>query len=289
MNESQKFFVPAELFPFQHRDVRLKTGERIHYIDEGEGDVLLMLHGNPSWSFVYRKLIPLLRPSFRCIALDCPGFGLSEAPREFDFTARAHSDIVEQFVDTLELRDLTIVCQDWGGPIGLGFAGRRPELVKRIVAGNTFAWPVTGDRRVRRFGALMGGPLGRAAAYWFNGVVRLFLRVGFHTRLTASERRMFLAPFRTRRSRWPTAFFPKQLMEADDYLAEVEAGLSAIQDRPTLLLWGTRDRALRKPYRERFEQLFPNHRTVLLENASHFWQYDAPEEAAAAIQSWSGG
>jgi len=286
MNEPLKFPIPGELFPFQHRYVRLTTGERIHYVDAGEGEVLLLLHGNPTWSFVYRKLIPLLQPSFRCIALDYPGFGLSEAPEGFDFTPRAHSYTVERFVDALEIRALTIVCQDWGGPIGLGLGIRRPDLVTRIVAGNTFAWPIDGDPRIRWFSSFMGGPLGRTAAYWFNGVVRLFLREGFHTGLTAQERRMFLAPFRSRRNRWPTAFFPKQLIQAHAFLSEVEEGLSVLQDRPTLLVWGTGDHAFRELYRERFEQLFPDHRTVLLKNAGHFWQYDAPEEVAAALHSW---
>lgn len=286
MSERLKFAVPRELFPFEHRFELLRSGERIHYVDEGTGQLLLMFHGNPTWSFIYRKLIACLRSSFRCIAMDYPGFGLSEAPPGFPFTPRAHSETIERFVDALGLRDLTLVVQDWGGPIGLGLGTRRPELVKRLVIGNTFAWPLSGDPRVSRFSGLMGGPVGRGIAYLFNGVVRFFIKEGIHAPTTALEKQMFMAPFAARESRWPTAFFPKQLVDAHEYLVEVERGLARLRDRPALLVWGSRDFAFREPYRLRFEETFPNHRTLVLENASHFWQYDAPEAVAEAIHSW---
>ena len=116
----------------------------MHYVDEGEGETLLLLHGNPSWSFVYRKMILRLRENFSCVAPDYPGFGLTEAPPGYGFTPGEHSENIERFVDKLELRDMTFVVQDWGGPVGLGLAGRRPGLAKRFVIGNTWAWPLVG-------------------------------------------------------------------------------------------------------------------------------------------------
>lgn len=118
-------------------------GARIHYVDEGSGETLLLLHGNPSWSFLYRKIISALRSSFRCVALDYPGYGKSDPSPGYRFTPREHSHLVERVVEHLRLTDLSLTVQDWGGPIGLGFAGRRPELVRRLIIGNSFAWPLS--------------------------------------------------------------------------------------------------------------------------------------------------
>jgi haloalkane dehalogenase len=131
-------------------------GARLHYVDDGSGPTILMLHGNPTSSFLYRHLIAGLRDRFRCVALDYPGFGESRAPAGYDFTPRTHSYVVERFVEQLGLGALTLFVQDWGGPIGLGFAGRPPELVQRLVVGNTWAWPVNGDRHFEYFSRLMG-------------------------------------------------------------------------------------------------------------------------------------
>ena len=134
------FPVPPELFPAEHRFVDL-DGARIHYVDEGAGEPTLLLHGNPTWSFLYRKIIAGLSDEFRCIAPDYPGYGMSSAPPGYSFTPAEHSAVLERFVDELQLTDLTLMVQDWGGPIGLGLACRRPELVSRLIIGNTFAWP----------------------------------------------------------------------------------------------------------------------------------------------------
>ncbi len=134
------FKVPRTMFDVDHAFVELPGGARVHYVDEGEGETLLFLHGNPSWSFQWRDLIHGLRDSYRCVALDFPGFGMSEAPAGFSFTAREESRVLEEFMDRLGLRDVTLVMQDWGGPIGMGLAERRPELVRRLILGSTWAW-----------------------------------------------------------------------------------------------------------------------------------------------------
>lgn len=280
-----KFDVNKGLYPFEHRFLELGNGIDMHYVDEGNGENLLMLHGNPSWSFLYRKLILRLRDTFRCIAPDYPGFGLTEAPSGYQFTPREHSENIEKFIDELGIEDLTLVVQDWGGPVGLGLAGRRPELVKRVIAGNTFAWPLAGERRFEVFSWIMGGPIGRAMAYSFNGVARFFFMEGLIRRPEKEVMRMYLAPFKDRKNRRQTSISPRLLIKAADYLHEVEAGLDRIEDRPALLTWGTKDFAFRDAERQRFERIFPNHETILLE-ASHFWQEDAADEASEAISQW---
>ena len=284
MTKPLKFDVAKGLYPFEHKFLELGNGINMHYVDEGHGENLLMLHGNPSWSFLYRKLILRLRDTFRCIAPDYPGFGLTEAPPGYQFTPREHSENIEKFVDKLGIKDLTLVVQDWGGPVGLGLAGRRPELVKRVIAGNTFAWPLVGARN-KIFSWVMGGPIGGAMAYLFNGVARFFFVAGLIHRPEKEVMRMYLAPFKDRKNRRQTSISPRLLIQAADYLHEVEVGLDHIKDRPVLLTWGTEDFAFRDDERQHFERVFPNHETILLK-ASHFWQEEAADEASEAIIQW---
>ena len=283
-----KFDVPQHLYPFEHRFADLGNGIEMHYVDEGEGETLLMLHGNPSWSFLYRKMILKLRGNFRCVAPDYPGFGLTETPHGYGFTPREHSENIERFADKLELRDMTLIVQDWGGPVGLGLAVRRPDLVKRLVIGNSFAWPLVEQRRFQVFSWLMDGPIGRTMAYLFNGPVRFFFKKGLVHRPEKEVLEMYLAPFRRRADRRQTSISPRLLIKAADYLSEVEMGLERIRDRPVFLTWGVKDFAFQEKERQRFEEIFPNHKTLLLE-ASHFWQEDAGDEAAHAIQEWMKG
>ena len=281
-----KFKVPENLFPFQHRFITLENGARIHYVDEGTGPILLLLHGNPTWSFLYRKIIGCLKNRFRCVAPDYPGFGLSVAPDWYTFTPYEHSLVVEEFVKRLGLNNLTIMVQDWGGPIGFGLAIRRPELVDRFIIGNTWAWPLSAYPRFIRFSRIMGGPLGRVAAYWFNGVVRFFMCKGIKTVLGRAEYDMYMAPFRKRSERAPTHIFPYQIEHAEEYVAEIERNFETIGDRPALIIWGLKDFAFQQPERERFQTLFRKHEVVLLEGAGHFIQEDAAEEICNAVHEW---
>jgi haloalkane dehalogenase len=123
-------WVPGDLYPFDDHWAEI-DGHLVHYLDEGTGPPLLLLNGNPSWSFGWREVITSLRRSFRCIAPDYPGFGLSREAPGYDFRPRSHSTVVEALVDRLGLTDMVVFGYAWGGPIGLGMAGRRPELIRR--------------------------------------------------------------------------------------------------------------------------------------------------------------
>jgi haloalkane dehalogenase len=280
-------WLSRELYPFEDRWLDI-DGHTVHYVDEGRGPVLLLLHGNPTWSFLYRNIIRALSGSYRCIALDYPGFGLSTAKEGYRFTPREHSQVVEKLALALDLRDVTVMVQDWGGPIGLGFAGRHPERVRALVIGNTWAWPVNGDPRFERFSALMGGPVGRFFIRNYNAFVNLLIPLGTARSLGRDEMRGYRGPFPSRDSRAPTAIFPREIIASREYLAEVEANLPRLADKPALIVWGARDQAFRERERARFERLFRRHRTVVLENARHFIQEDEPERIAQEIRSFGG-
>jgi haloalkane dehalogenase len=174
--------------------------------------------------------------------------------------------------------------QDWGGPIGLGLAGRQPLLMKRVVIGNTFAWPHDHVRRVRMFSWLMGGAIGVVLTWWFNFVPRVFFSRGLARRPPPEVLDMYFAPWRNRARRTAAVIAPRQLVAASGYLRQVEADLPRIADRPALIVWGLKDFAFRDAERKRFEQIFRTHRTILIDQASHFLQEDAGEQIADAIR-----
>jgi haloalkane dehalogenase len=279
-------WVPERLFPFRSRFLEL-AGCRVHYVDEGSGPALLMLHGNPTWAFLYREIIRALAPYWRCVALDYPGFGLSTAPPDYDFRPASHARIVEAFVKSLDLRAATLMAQDWGGPLGLWVAGRQPERFAGLILGNTWAWPVNGDAHFEWFSRLVGGPLGRFLIHRFNAFVNLLIPLGVRRGKVAREvMEAYRGPFRERSHRTPTAVFPREIIGSRAFLAEVEAGLPKLAHLPTLIVWGDADFAFRRRERERFEQIFSNHRAVTLRGAGHFIQEDAAGEIVEAVQAW---
>lgn len=273
-------------FPFESKFLDV-FGARIHYIDEGAGPVLLMLHGNPTWSFVFRHLVFLLRDRFRCIAPDLPGFGLSAAPSGYGFTPEEHEQIMSAFVDALALESFTPVVQDWGGPIGLCLAGRNPKRIERLVIGNTWCWPVNGDAHFERFSRLMGGPIGRFAIRHFNAFVNIFMRAGIkRAPLDANAWNAYRRPLSTPVRRMPSYIFPRSILHSRDFLARCESSLRALTGKPALIVWGDADIAFRAKERERFESALPDHRTVILHGAGHYIWEDAPDEIAAALLDW---
>ena len=215
MNRKPKFEIDRNLFPFDSHFMEMRNGATVHYVDEGESDTgFLMLHGNPTWSFVYRKLIREFSKQYRCVVPDYPGFGLSTAPAEYDFKAHTQYEVMAEFVERLALKNVILVTQDWGGPIGFALAERFPDLVSKVIAGNTWAWPMEHDLRFRTFSALMGGPFGRTIARTFNGVWRFFMMRGFVNQPSKAEMAMYAAPFRGGDNWRQTAVFPRELVKA---------------------------------------------------------------------------
>lgn len=279
-------WVSHDLFPFTSRFVEL-DGNSVHYVDEGDGPVLLFLHGNPVWSFVYRDVIRELADEFRCVALDLPGFGLSSAAPGYEYLPHEHAAVVEAFVGALELSDITLMVNDWGGPIGLSVAAAHSDRFSRLIVANSWAWPIAGDPHFERFSAVMGGSLGRFLVTRVRPFIKVLISKGHaRRRLSDAEMAHYRGPFPTPESRLPAIVLIRAIKEAGPWLGTVEQGLSRLADRPVLLLWGDRDPAFRSSERERFERLFPHTETVHLRGAGNFVAADAPEEVAAAIRAW---
>ena len=278
-------WVPDDLYPFEshYADV---AGARLHYLDEGSGPPLLLLHGNPTWSFLYRDIVAGLRDRYRCIAVDHPGFGLSSPAPGYGFTPAEHAGVLEALVVELDLSGVTMMVQDWGGPIGFAVATRRPDRFAAFVIGNTWAWPKS-DPGTQLFSRLLGGPIGRRLILNRNVFIERILPGGVR-RGTLSEAVMnaYRGPFPTPGSRRPIAVLPEQILGSRPFLAEIEGRLGGLRDRPALIAWPTKDVAFGERERRRWEETFPDHRTVLLEGAGHFMQEDAASEIVTAIRDW---
>ena len=285
MTERPEWF-DEELLPYESRWVSIEDSE-VHYLDVGQGPVLLMLHGNPTWSFLYRRLIAGLAEEFRCIAIDYPGFGLSRAAPGYGFTPAEHSRVVQGFVADLGLTGVTPIMQDWGGPIGLAAVEADPDRYRGLIIGNTWAWPAGPYHQA--FSQVMGG---RFTADLMSRRLNLFVgqlvpRSMNRRSLTEAERSMYRGPFPTVASRTPVAVFPREIRASREFLAGVASGLPAIADLPTLLLWADRDIAFRDAERRRWQELLGNRADHTLHGAGHYWQDDAGEEAALVIRRWA--
>jgi len=279
-------WVSDELFPFESRYADI-DGHRVHYVDEGRGPTLLMLHGNPTWSFVYREVISSLREEFRCIALDYPGFGLSDARAGYRYTPEEHASVTARFVEQLDLHGITLVLQDWGGPIGLSVAGHSPHRFHSLVIANTWAWPVNGDLHFELFSRAMGGLIGRELIRRFNLFVNVMIPAGHRRRsLTPAEMAHYRAALSTRSRRHASAVLPQAILGSRAFLEDVASRLGVVDALPALILWGDADIAFRDTERRRWRELLPNHADVTLACAGHFLQSDAAQEFAEAIRSW---
>ena len=283
--ESLPDWLPRHLFPVTSRLIDIE-GCRVHYVDEGEGPVFLFLHGNPTWSFLYRDIIKGLMHRFRCIALDYPGFGLSHARDGYDYWPESHARILEQFIHKLNLGSFVLMVQDWGGPIGLSVALQNPRNVRGLVIGNTLAWPVKGDKHFEGFSAFMGGPIGGFLIRNFNAFVNVLIPAGTKKKLSSDIMRAYRGPFPDRASREPTHIFPREIIGSGYFLGRIEKQLPALSQHPALLLWGDRDFAFREKERARLEAIFGRHRTVILQGAGHYIQEDAAKEICIQIIKW---
>jgi haloalkane dehalogenase len=263
-----------------------QDGLRMHYVDEGEGDPVLLLHGEPTWSYVYRKVIPRLTPLGRVVAPDYFGFGRSDKPVERDwYTYDRHCASVERFVEQLGLERLTLVVHDWGGPIGLRFAVTRPERVARIVILNT------------------GVGAGRAPSDEWLRFRELVRRVGTElrpgrivqvscvTELPEEVVAAYDAPFPAAESMSGVLMFPELVPTERDHpsaaaMFEVRDALRA-WEKPVLVLWSDSDPIFSPRAAERFAELIPGATLgELVAGAGHFLQEDAGELVGQRIAAW---
>ena len=263
---------------------------RMHYVDEGAGDVLLFVHGNPSWSFEFRRLIRHFAREYRCIAIDHLGFGLSDKPRDVSYLPQFHAENFARFVEALDLDEITLVVHDWGGPIALDWAVDHGDRIKRIVACNSWFFDLSDQPMLRRFSAIVGSRLSRWLVRRFNFFAGVLLKGSFgnRSRLTADVHRQFLAPFPTPETREPTWIFPRAILGENAWVSRIWTRREALSRVPALLAWGMKDPGL-APLLSRWQDAFPNNRTVLFDDVGHNVVEEAGERLIAPITEFLRG
>lgn len=280
-------WIDREEYPFTSNYLELEMG-RMHYVDEGEGPVLLMVHGNPSWSFLYRKMIEGLSDSYRCVAMDHIGFGLSDKPYDWTYLPQAHAENLEQLIKHLGLKDITLVVQDWGGPIGLSYAVENPENVKGLIIMNTWMWSVKGDKHYERFSGFMGGPMGRFLIRRFNFFVKGVMKkaTGDKSKLTKPIHDHYKRPLGSPKERKGCWVFPKQIIGASEWLDTLWNQRDNIATKPALLLWGEKDIAFRQKELNRWKELFVDPTVHTFAETGHFVQEEQGENLVPLVDTF---
>lgn len=281
-------WLDEQLYPFQSYEMEI-AGNRIHYIAEGTGPTLLFVHPGVGWSFTYREVIKALCDRFRCVALDLPGFGLSTAAPGYQHTLIGDSLLVEQFIQALDLRDITLFGQDITGSVGLGVVARHPEWFRAVIVGPGFAWPLDEYPRIERMVRLVGSPVSRFLGVTTDFFLEYYLRSVTkkpHLHFSAQEKLAYRGPMANRAvRRYPHDLFASAV-RSRDYLVDLEQSLRSLKEMPALLIFGETDGLLKMGWLDRFEQIFPRHRSIVMLEAHHFPQeYDAAG-VAAAIRRW---
>ena len=271
-------------FPFESQWFEIHAGA-VHFIDEGEGDPILLLHGNPTWSFLYRGIIIRLRKKYRCVALDYPDFGLSARPENHGYTPSEHAEVFRHFVRHLDLQNLTIMAQDWGGPIGLRVAADELERMRSLVMGNTWFWPLD-SWQCKVFSYVMSMAPMQTQLIAHNFSVEKIIPFGVKHPLPDEVMHHYREAMPTPKSRFGAGEFPVQLMSATSWLAELERDVGdVLSNVPLLLPWGLFDPMFTRRFMERFRETF-THSEVFRLDAKHYIQEDSPKEIAEAIDSF---
>ena len=271
---------PPDLYPFKSHWLDL-DGCRMHYLDEGPRDapVVLMLHGNPTWSFYYRNLVTALSDRFRCIVPDHIGCGLSDKPGDALYAYRLERRIadIEALNRHLGIRQpVSLVVHDWGGMIGFAWAARYKAQVSNTVIMNTAAFPMPGDKRFPFLLWLAGRtPLGSLLVRGLNAFAGLAARVGFKKPVSKAIRRAYTGPYDSWANRIATLRFVQDipLRESDPGFELVKASednLANFRHKPCLIAWGENDFVFDAPFLRKWRGHLPSARVLAYPDCGHY-------------------
>jgi cis-3-alkyl-4-acyloxetan-2-one decarboxylase len=280
------------IFPFASHTFEPRPGLRLRYLDEGPRDapVVVMVHGNPTWSFYYRSLVIALRDRFRCIVPDHIGCGLSEKPQSgYEYSLEQRIADLGALVDSLGIKRAHLIVHDWGGPIGLGVARRRLGFVDRLVVLNTAAFP---SRRIPKRIALCRLPyLGALLVRGLNGFSGAAVHMAVERKLAPAVREAMLWPHRSWADRISVREFVRDIPLGPGHRTqnEVDAigeSLVKYRDKPVLIVWGMKDWCFDPVFLAEWKRRLPNARVVELADVGHWLLEDAPEVVAREVDQF---
>lgn len=279
-------------YPFEPKTLDI-GGRRLSYLDEGpkDGKAILLLHGNPTWSFYYRRLVLALRDQYRVIVPDHMGCGLSDKPQDYDYTLENHIENLDRLVHELGLESVTMGVHDWGGAIGFGWATKHPRAVRSLIVFNTAAFrsaripfriwlcrlPLVGEIAVRGMNAFVGA------------AVTLSMATEKKERFTQEVSRGYLEPYGSWADRVAIHRFVKDIPlspadESYETITRVEQGLSQFRGAPMTIIWGMRDWCFDTVFLDEWVARFPAADVHRFEDAGHFVVEDTHERIAPIVR-----
>jgi cis-3-alkyl-4-acyloxetan-2-one decarboxylase len=280
----------AQEYPFTPKTFRTPAGARMSYVDEGprRDEAVLMLHGNPTWSFYYRNVVRELAPTIRCVVPDHIGMGISEKPENYRYTLETRIRDIEALVASLGLKRVHLIVHDWGGAIGFGFAARHSEMIERIVILNTAAFASSEiPLRIAACKLPIAGPLLVRGA---NGFAWPATWMAMRRRgLSHMEKRGYLWPYDSWAHRVAVNAFVQDIPLKSSHpswktLQAVEQGLSKFQDRRSIVIWGGRDFCFNDGFLARWRRLLPKASVHRIADAGHYVLEDARDEVLPLIR-----
>ncbi len=278
-------------YPFKSLSFNLDNKYRMNYLDEGQGEPVVMLHGNPTWSFYYRNLVKGLQNDFRIVVPDHIGCGLSDKPQSYGYNLKNHIDNLEKLLDHLGIKKFHLIVHDWGGAIGMGMATRYPERVKSITLLNTAAF--TDARIPARINICKLPVIGERLVRHFNGFAWPATFMAVEKKLTTEVKKGYLLPYNNYKNRIATAKFVQDIPMSPEHesystLLEIEKKLNTI-DCPKQILWGAKDFCFNMHFYERWTKFYPDAKTVVYKDAGHYVLEDEKEATLKEIYSFLKG
>ena len=283
------------LFPFKRNFLDL-NGQKYHYLNEGQGEPVVMVHGNPSWSFYYRNLVTALSSQYQCIVPDHIGCGLSDKPsdKDYDYTLEQRIDDLETLLNHLDInKDITLVVHDWGGMIGMGYAARHPEKIKRLVILNTAAFnlPKTKPFPIPLW-ICRNTYIGNVLVRGFNAFSSIASYVGVKRKpMSKAVRKAYVAPFNSWKNRISTLRFVQDIpLKPSDrnyqLIESIDASLQQFQNIPTVVCWGLQDFVFDKYFLNVWKKKMPHAVVHEFNDCGHYILEDASNEVVNIIQEF---
>jgi len=274
MTAENKPWLNRNDYPFKSNYFDLPMG-KMHFVDEGQGVPIVFVHGNPGWSFEYRKAIEELSETNRCIANDHLGFGLSDKPFDWDYLPKNHADNFEKFINHLNPDKFILVVNDWGGPIGLSYALNNPDKVKHLIITNTWMWSAKDDPYYRKFSGFVGGPIGRFLIRNFNFFGKVIIKKCIVDKKNFNP--TIYKHLETKEDRKGCWTFPKQIIASGDWLDSLWQKRKNLNNIPKTLIWGMKDIAFREKEFNVWNEELTNKTVIKLDNVGHYPHEEATD------------
>lgn len=272
--------------PFKSNYIQV-DGYAMHYLDEGAGENIVIVHGIPEWSMIYAELIQELSPNYRCIVPDHLGFGLSDKPKTIELTPQAHAKRLLKCIEQLGLRDVNLVVHDYGGPIGIGALTENPSLFKSLTLSNTWLWNLqhTPSAKILK---MMSGALGKWLYLNYGFSVKFMAKKGFVDQHTFNRAKpIFWQAHQTKQDRYANYQLMLEMLKSGNYFDTSLEKLKKL-DIPIEIIWGMKDKFFTDEYLENWKRLLPAATINAIEEVGHFPQYEAPQKMAAYIRRFVG-